>query len=148
MYSGLLMNIEKKTPIIRIVVDSNIIISAFNFGGLPARVVSSSLQSSVELYLSRFILNEVAGVLEKKFDWQLDKVHRALQSLTEQAQIVTPRDRVGVARDENDNRILECALAAQAHYLISGDDDLLSLKKYSQTKIVTPAHFLSAIRKK
>ena len=130
---------------IRYVADSNVIVSAFNFGGLPARVVSASLDQGNTLYLSQFILDEVGTTLERKFKWPPERLRRLERSLRQQSTIVMPTDRVTIVRDEKDNRILECALAAQAHYLVSGDDDLLSLKKYGKVKIVTPARFLQVM---
>ncbi len=110
--------------------------------------MSASLNPTVTLYLSSFILDEVARVLKRRFAWKPDELHRASQVLEKRAKIIKPINRLTIARDEKDNRILECALTAHAHYLISGDNDLLTLKTIEQTKIITPAQFLAAIRKK
>lgn len=134
------MNTEKKK--IRIVADTNIIISALNFGGNPARIIFLAKINKLELYLSDFILDEICSVLVKKFKWQSAKTQEVLNLLKEFCYIAVPLERVCECNDEGDNRVLECALASQAHYLISGDNHLLKLKKYQETKILTASQFL------
>ena len=52
-----------------------------------------------------------------------------------------------ICRDPKDNMFLNCALAGKADFIISGDDDLLALKKVSEIEIIKPVHFLKKIRK-
>lgn len=138
---------KSKNKSVRIVVDSNVIISALQFGGLPNRVLSSALDANIRLFISPFIADEILGVLLEKFSWDESQIQEAEEIIEEVSETIQPSDRVNIARDSDDNRILECALAAQAHYLISGDDDLLSLKKYGRIEIVTPAQFLARLAK-
>ena len=58
------------------------------------------------------------------------------------ARMVHPRERVKICDDSDDNILLECAQAADAEYIVTGDDDLLRLKKFGTVKIVTPADFI------
>ena len=134
------MNTEKK---IRIVADTNIIISALNFGGNPAKIIFLAKINKLELYLSKFILEKIYGVLIKKFKWQPTKAQETLDLLKEFCYIAMPLERIFELNDEGDNRVLECALASQAHYIVSGDNHLLKLKKYQNTKIMTARQFLN-----
>lgn len=61
------------------------------------------------------------------------------------ANIVMPTERILALKDEADNRILECAQTAGAHYLVSGDTHFLQLKKYQGIKITNPKQFLDDI---
>ncbi|MEX1112018.1 MAG: putative toxin-antitoxin system toxin component, PIN family [Candidatus Andersenbacteria bacterium] len=136
---------KKSKP--RVVVDTNVIVSALNFGGNPARIVTMAGLKMVELFLSDQILQESAGVLQEKFAWTSGRVSRAVQAMKDIAVVVKPTERVVVVRDKDDDHLLECAVAAHAHYLVSGDEDLLVLKRYRDTKIVSPAQFLKILHK-
>lgn len=132
----------------RVVVDTNVIISAVVFGGNPAQIITMGGTKAVELYLSQHILQEVAGVLRKKFSWSPKQTRRTIEVLQRAASVVKPTERIFIARDEDDNAVLECAMAAQADYLISGDEDLLVLKENAGTKIVSPTQFIAFIQRK
>lgn len=138
------MNSARKKGL-RVVADTNIIVSALNFGGLPDRVIVFCSTSRARLFLSRFIVNETRGVLVAKFGWETDQAAHALALLANQAILVSPIDRLSLAADEPDNRVLECAAAAKAHFLVTGDKGLLGLKKIRATKIVTAARFVANV---
>jgi|SRR5581483_6413757 len=126
----------------RVVADSNVIISAFVFGGVPELLFTLARDGRFELYLSRFILEEVAGVLARpKFGWKERDIAEALRSFS--YTLVNPgRRRLAVVSDPADNRVLECAVAAKADFLASGDRHLLELRRYFRTRIVTPRQLL------
>lgn len=136
------MNSVRKKRL-RVVVDTNIIVSALNFGGSPDRVIVFCSTSRARLFLSSFIINETRGVLVAKFGWTLERAAQVLTLLQEQSTLVSPIDRLAIAADEPDNRVLECAAAAKAHFLVTGDKGLLGLKKIRATKIVTAARFVA-----
>lgn len=131
----------------RVVLDTNVIISGLNFPGREREVLDLARSGVYELYLSPFILKEVSDVLLRKFDWNSPNVDEAIRLLAGWAIIIDPRTRVScVKRIEADNRILECALESKADYLVTGDRrDLLPLKEFHKTKIVTSAQFLSIL---
>lgn len=60
---------------------------------------------------------------------------------------VYPQERTHVLRDPDDEKYLEAASACQADYLVSGDRDLLSLKKFGTTRIVSPKEFVEVLQK-
>ena len=123
----------------RIVLDTNIIVSGLNFPGKGRRLLELARTQRFELYLSRFILREVADVLVRKFGWDEERALSAIRVLRRWATIVEPESTVTVVQqNEADNRILECALAAQADYIATGDRrHLLPLEEHQGTKIVT-----------
>jgi uncharacterized protein len=113
--------------VVRAVADSNIYISALNFGGTPERFLKAAQEGGFQLVISDAILNEIGAVLRtKKFAWpeeDIAKAQRALSGFTERVQ---PTETLHVVTaDPSDNRILECAAAGQADYIVSGDKHLL-----------------------
>jgi len=127
-----------------VVADSNVIISAIVFGGVPEAIISLVRHGQVELMLSRFILEEIAGVLSRpKFGWAPDDIAEALRSFPYRIVAIGKR-RVSIARHPPDNRVLECAVASKAEFLITGDRHLLDVESYFRTRIVTPRQFLEA----
>lgn len=130
----------------RIVADSNILISALYRGGKAQHVLELAEAGTIDLCLSQFILDEVAGVLSVKFGWDARSILDALGTL--QYTAVNPGlPRLRVVRDTPDNRILECTLAARAKYLVTGDAQLLALARFRRTTIIALRDFLSRFEK-
>ena len=131
----------------RIVVDTNVIVSALVFGGLPRRVFEAVESGACEFYYSGDIEGETRRVLRDKFGWDEGRLDRYLPGLWSLGQRVSPRRRVNaVKEDPDDNRILECALAAGADLIVSGDGHLLRLTAYEGIAIVTPREFLERVK--
>ena len=130
-----------------VVLDSNVIISGLNFTGNERLVLDLARRGRFELYLSPFILQEVSGVLERKFAWDANRVSQALDMLQDSAVIIEPQLRPEViARHHADNRILECSADASAAYLVTGyRRHLLPLREHGETKIVNSSRFLSVL---
>jgi uncharacterized protein len=129
----------------RVVADTNIYISALNFSGTADEVLALGRAGLIEVYISPAILDEVAGVLARKFGWSAPRVREAKQAVGSFTVLVHPTEPVHVVReDEADNRILECALAAEAGTIITGDRHLLQLGRFLGTRIATPRQFLDA----
>ena len=129
----------------RIVADTNIYISALNFAGTADEVLALGRAGLIEICISPAILDEIAGVLARKFRWSAPRVREATRAIGGFAVLVHPRQPVSLVRDdEADNRILECALAAGADAIITGDHHLLQLKRFRGTRITTPREFLDA----
>ncbi len=128
----------------RVVLDTNVIISGLIFHGREREVLSLARTGRYELYLSPFILEEVDGVLQRKFAWSRELVDATTQMLAGWSTVVEPTLRVTrVQRNDADNRILECAVEATAKYLVTGDRrDLLPLQEFEGVKIVTSTQFL------
>ena len=106
----------------RVVLDTNVIVSGLNFPGNERLVLELALRGRFELYVSTSILEEAAGVLGRKFDWDAERSSRALRTLGNAATVIYPRRLPEVIEGGHaDNRILECAVEASADYLVTGD---------------------------
>lgn len=130
---------------IRVVADSNVYISALNFGGVADEVLALGRRRLIALFVSPSILNEVEGVLLRKFKWSPKRARHARALIHASAETVVPRERLAVVTDdEADDRILECAVAAEAHLLVTGDNHLLKLGRFREITILSPREFLEA----
>lgn len=133
----------------RIVLDTNVLISALAFpGSKPDQVLDSVRRGQVDLFISPFILSELERVLREKFRFGKRETRARVNAIRSIAHLVQPIERVtAITANDDDNRILECALAAEAEFLVTGDrEHLLPLETYREVKIVSPAHFLALLR--
>ena len=128
---------------LRVVIDTNVIISALNFGGNPKAVLELARRSHIRNTTSPFIINEIERVLTRKFGWQKDVTREVINDIQGFSHVVTPPETIAVIKNLPDNRILECAVAGEADYLISGDHHLTDLKTFGTINIVTPMEFLA-----
>jgi putative PIN family toxin of toxin-antitoxin system len=133
---------------VRVVFDTNIYISALAIpGGNAEDAYLEAVRGTFELYTSVAILTETARVLQTKFDWADDKVREAVQSIGQVATVLRPRPTLHILDDEPDNRILECAIAAQVEFIVSGDRHLMALKRHADITMISLADFLTKLRR-
>lgn len=134
------MNSSKKP---RVVVDTNTFISAIFWGGRPLKVINLWRQKEkYSLLISPEILAEIISKLKHKFRLPQTLLKEWESLLRSRALLVVPQIKVRVGRDPQDNILLEAAAAGKAHYLVTGDKDLLVLKTFKKTKILSSAQFL------
>jgi putative PIN family toxin of toxin-antitoxin system len=131
----------------RVVADTNILVSAVQFGGKPKQLLDLALDGQVDLAISEAIIAETLRVLEDKFDsapgW-LTETDRQLRVFT---RLVQPTESFHVIEaDPTDDRILECAVAAEAEVIVSGDTHLLSLGSFRGIPIQRVAEFLDGLQ--
>lgn len=128
----------------KVVLDTNVIVSALNFPGNERLVLELAMRGRFELCLSPFILAEVAGVLVRKFGWTDERSSQVLRSLYRAAIVIEPPRLIEVIPGGHaDNRVLECAVAASADYLVTGDRrHLLPMEAHGNTRIVNAPRFL------
>jgi putative PIN family toxin of toxin-antitoxin system len=89
------------------------------------------------------IIDELIRVLEKKFKLDPELTRDYVLRLNELSDIVTPRKlSSALVRDREDVKIIECARSGHSDYIVSGDRDLLSLKRYQQTRILSPSELV------
>ena len=127
---------------IGVTLDSNIYVSALQFGGIGVRLVGMARAGAIRMDTSEAILAETMGVLRDKFGWDGYRLHFARLELRKFAKVVVPSQTLEVTGDPDDNRILECALAAGSDCIVTYDQDLLRLGKYAGIKIVSAVDFL------
>jgi putative PIN family toxin of toxin-antitoxin system len=127
------------------VFDTNVLIAAFLTDGLCAKLLHRARRNEFSLILSPFILQEFQRFLEEKIKASSQEIEMALNLLEEAAsEIMQPSISIErTCRDLDDDNILICALASESEYLVTGDDDLLTLRKYRKTNIIKPRQFES-----
>ncbi len=131
---------------IRIVCDTNILISAFIFpGGPPEEIFHGIILRDYRLGISKQIIEEFEKVLRKKFVWPKDRISEITELILSNSVTVSPLHKIKVIHDEPDNRILECAEEFKADYIISGDKHILKLKIFKRIKIMPASAFLKEI---
>ena len=135
----------------KLVVDTNVLVSAFLWKGTPGRLIELAGEKECRLFTSRVLIDELAEVLQRK---KLTKQVQAtgftaaqmLRNYQKLATTVTARRLAQqVSRDADDDAVLACALAAQVDLIVSGDNDLLVLKQFQEIRIVTPAQAVKVI---
>jgi len=104
-----------------VVVDSNLYISALVFGGLPQQLLDLIEITGVPLHISSSIIDEVSGTLTRKFGWTEERVEEFLPPLWARCTLTRLGTRLSVCPDLDDNHVLECAVAAGADYLVTGN---------------------------
>jgi uncharacterized protein len=129
----------------RVVVDTNVYISALVFGGLPQQVLELISSHGLLLYISPSIMEEVSGILAAKFDWTKEELDLFLPPLWDRCIIIKPTIRLKVCPDPDDNHVLECAAAAEAEFLVTGNAKHFP-KAYKATKVISPRQFLDILR--
>lgn len=133
---------------IKIVCDTNILISAYVFpGGTTDEILSLVGLGEIKLYLSPDIISEFNKVLLRKFKYSGEEADVFIGRVLEITTLVYPHERLSIIkRVDADNRILECAMASGADYIITGDKrDLLPLKSIGPCKIITAREFLQTL---
>ena len=125
---------------VRVTLDTNVYVSAFQFGGM--RLLLMAVNGDIEVAVSQPIVEEVIRVLRDKFEWDGYRLHDARQQILGLATLVTPKQVLAVVEDEPDNRILECAGEAGSDFIVSADNDLLRLGSYAGAPIMRVADFL------
>ena len=139
------MNLEKKKNI-NVVLDTNVFISSIFWTGNPHRIVELALDKTIQVYTSLEILTELERVLKNSFKQDTQFIERQIALILEYALVIQTNQRVEIIKeDQDDNKIIECALAAKADYIISGDHHLFDLKEIFEIRIVKPKEFLEEI---
>jgi len=128
---------------LRVVFDTNVLVSALVFpGGRGEQALQRILEERDALFISKPILDELLGVLARKFARDAEELSRVALLLGEVSTLVKPGRRVKALRDTPDNRILECAVAGEAELIVTGDRALLALGQYERVRIVSLADYL------
>ena len=131
----------------KVTADTNIYISALNFGGNPERILMLARAGVLELAISDMILSEIARVLTLKFHWASGPLEDALFEIASYTRPIRPTKKLAViTTDPADNCILECALEARSEYIVSGDSHLLRIGSYAGVPILPPSTFLESLR--
>ena len=130
----------------RIVCDTNVIVSGMLFGGHSRDILTAIAQGRVEAFTTPALLHELREVLlRRKFRLSLEQVDAAMELVRESFACVESNATLSViADDPDDNRVVEAALASRARVIVSGDNHLLSLGAWGTTTVLSPAAFVVA----
>jgi putative PIN family toxin of toxin-antitoxin system len=126
-----------------VLLDTNIWISALLFGGLPSRLLVLALARSLRIVTSPVLLDELDEKLRRKFRMPNDQADDTRLRLENWCDVISTTASISFVRDDpDDDRVLECAVAGRADYIISGDKHLLHLGSYNGIAIVTVREFM------
>jgi hypothetical protein len=130
---------------VRIVLDTNVVVSALIWGGTPGKLIEAAARGDIELFTSPALLAELRGVLNRdalarRLEQNGDAVADAIALYTELSVSVSPAavPRL-VPRDADDDQVIAAALADGAEFVVSGDRDLLTLGSRGNIRMLTPA---------
>lgn len=130
----------------RIVIDTNVLISALVFGGRPRLVTDLVGEALVVAVTSEEIMTEFRRIIVARFPEFSQNGAQLEQLLRKYARWVKLGSvNVTVCRDPDDNKVIETALIGMADYIVSGDNDLLVLKEHGGVKIVKPAEIIELL---
>ena len=127
----------------RAVFDTNVLIAAFLTEGLCSGLLIRARKQAFNLVLCDDIIREFEGILTKKFKLTSTDISEMSVIVTEAAsEILHKLNPIpNICRDPNDDMIIACAIDATADYIVTGDEDLLILKKYKEIIIINPRNF-------
>ena len=126
----------------KIVIDTNVVISGTFFGGYPGRVVEAVAENKIKACASASITEEYNEIVKEIIDRKQGKLKKDLLDLfIANLEIIEPTTEVQVSRDPDDDKFIECAIDAKALFIVSGDQDLLDIGKYNGVEIITAAEF-------
>lgn len=128
----------------KIVLDTNVFISGIFWGGSPHVILELWITNKIQILITRQILEEYLRVL-----WEIAPNEKIVAKwaafVAANSRVLEDKNFVTLCRDPDDNKFLNCSLTGEAHYLISGDKDLLSLQQIGSTLILNPAQFLKIL---
>lgn len=128
----------------KVVIDTNIFVSSF-FGGKPREIIELWKNRHIILCLSNEIIEEYIEVLQRIGLQNEKELNELLALFAKSYNCIftskTPSIKI-IETDPDDNKFIECAVALNAQYIITGDNDILEIKNYMGIKVVTPHQFL------
>jgi len=132
---------------LRVVADTNVLVSALLFGGPPEQIVLAGLRGEIQLLTSSPLLKELERVLKGKFKLNLHLVINIIEEIKEVAELVEVSSHINViSYPDDDNRVLECAVDGKVEFIVTGDTKrILPLKEFRGTKILSPSEFLNRL---
>jgi uncharacterized protein len=132
---------------LQVVLDTNIYISAAIIGRVCEEILKIYRFRKIAVFISADIITELEAKLKDKFFWEQKQIKVFTESIMEFCNIVESTEIIHYLKDDpDDDKILECAVAADCSYIVSGDKHLIRLKSYKNIKILDPAEFLVLIK--
>ncbi len=138
---------------IRAVLDTNVIVSGIiSPHGVPRKVIEMAVEEIFDVITSPSINREVLSVLHRDYIYKKyhlnEKTIEAIASFLYEGTIMVSEELqiTKIEKDPDDNKFLSAAIEGKANYIVSGDEHLLSLKKYKGIQVVNPGEFIEKIK--
>jgi putative PIN family toxin of toxin-antitoxin system len=125
---------------VRVLLDTNVVVSAVLFGGLPRRLLQRALRGEFEVVTSPRLMAEFEEILVR-FELPPEVAAAARSEYEQLALLVRPRRVPRATRDPDDDEVLAAAISGEAVFIVTGDRDLLVLGEYEGRRILTPRQF-------
>lgn len=138
----------------RVVADTNTVVSAFLWGGMPRALFTAARNQKITLLTSHVLIAELEEIITRdKFSKRLALVRTSIEEIMGDyialAQIVHPKTVPQIIMsDPDDDHVLACALVAQADLIVSGDTDLLTLQEYQGIRIIDATTAMALIEQR
>ena len=136
----------------KVVLDTNVLISALLWEGLPNKILKLVEEGKLTLCLNEFILDELFNVLQRpKFRNRIRECNTSAEELIAgilEISNVFPNIKIPsvVKNDPDDDWVISCALISKSQSIITGDPHLLKISKFRNVSILTPRKFLSSLK--
>ncbi|MEK7165304.1 MAG: putative toxin-antitoxin system toxin component, PIN family [Patescibacteria group bacterium] len=141
------MSIDTNKSKLKVILDTNILISAIGFGGKPRKILQLVLNKQIQAITSPVLMVEFQDIIFKKFPLLAEKCEKIQILIKRKTKLVNPKVSLHILKDEPDNRVLEAASTGQCQYIITGDRELLQLRNYKRIKILNADQFLQIFEK-
>lgn len=127
----------------KVILDTNVLISTFLSNGVCSGILRRARNREFTFVLCLPVIEELSRILEDKFHFNNDEISFFIDVVSEAANEISRSGEIVqcVCRDSSDDYILACAMEAKADYIVTGDDDLLTLVSHGRTKIIRPRDF-------
>ena len=131
----------------RVVLDTNVIVSAWEFYGVERALFDAAIDGRYELVVPEVVVRELRDVMLRKFAWSNEQVEADVAGLVNLGELVSTPTRLNVIDGQDaDNRILACAVEHGADYLVTGDrKHLLPLGEFEGVRILRAPDFLAVL---
>ncbi len=126
----------------RIVIDTNVLVSGVFFGGFPRKILNAVVGQKIIACATTEIINEYEEIVQEMINRKQGHINKAiLRPLIKAMEMIEPVSHVEICRDPDDNKFLECAKDSHALYIVSGDKDLLVIEQFGDIQIVNAKYF-------
>lgn len=126
----------------KIVVDTNVVISGTFFKSYPRKIVEAIADKKFEFYATTEIIEEYKEIIEEMIQRKQGNLDSHLiDYFISKLNVVEKHSNVKICRDPDDDKFINCALDSKSLYIVSGDKDLLTIEKYEDIEIITAAEF-------
>jgi putative PIN family toxin of toxin-antitoxin system len=131
----------------KIVIDSNVFVSSFFWGGNPREVFERVINGFDELYITDEIIREIMSVMSSnRFNASSIEIEDYVKIIGKYSKNIASKNvPKSISRDKDDDKILQCGLDGNVDYIVTGDKDLLVLKEYKTIKIIKPKDYLEIV---